>query len=165
MEGMNIQELLDIRDIPGAAEGEEIVVYQKLELVPVNSNPKDRKEDLERDYDLARQTNHYQNQMIMDMAKIALENAKNSDSPKHVEAFTSLMAQLTNANNSFMRIHKEMKEITEEKTVTTPPEQTKEPSMNIENATVFVGSPTELMDRVGSAYDSKNSIIEGELDG
>lgn len=165
MEGLNLQELLNIDSLPGSVEtGEDVVVYEKLELVDVQSHPADRKPDLEEDYSLARKTAHHMNQMIMDMAEIALHNAKNSESPRHVEVFTSLMNQLNVSNIGLMKIHKEMREITEEKTTTTG---TEKPAgggeMNIENATVFVGSPTELMQKYGSAYEPKQgSHFEGE---
>jgi len=154
MEG-SLQEWLSLENIPGAEPGEEVVVYEKLELKEVDSHPGNRTEDLEEDYSTARKTAHYMNQMIMDMAEIALHNAKNSESPKHVEVFTSLMNQLNVSNMSLVKIHKEMKEITEEKTATTKDDKPESPNMNINNATVFVGSPTELMQKVGSAYDSR----------
>lgn len=163
-EKLNLQELLNIDSLPGGVEsGEDVVVYEKLELKPVESHPADRKPDLEEDYSLARKTAHYMNQMIMDMAEIALHNAKNSESPRHVEVFTSLMNQLNSSNMGLMKIHKEMREITEEKTTTTTPNETKEGKVNIENATVFVGSPTELMAMQGSSYDAKDAI-DGECE-
>lgn len=161
---LDFNQLLSLDNIPGAVEGEEVVVYEKLELVPVESHPADRKSDLETDYAQARKTVHYMNQMLMNMAEIALHNAKNSESPKHVEAFTALMGQLNQANAGFMKIHKEMREITEEKTNTSTKPTGEGGNMNIENATVFVGSPTELMQKVGSAYEPKqNEYIDGEI--
>lgn len=162
MENLNLQELLNIDSLPGGVEsGEDVVVYEKLELKPVESHPADRKPDLEEDYSLARKTAHYMNQMIMDMAEIALHNAKNSESPRHVEVFTSLMNQLNSSNMGLMKIHKEMREITEE---TTKPggEKPAGGDVNIESATVFVGSPTELMQKYGSAYEPKEGFIDGE---
>lgn len=76
MEEFSVKQLLDLENLPGAETGEEMVVYEKLELVDVESHPADRKPDLEEDYALARKTAHYMNQMIMDMAQIALHNAK-----------------------------------------------------------------------------------------
>lgn len=163
MEEFSVKQLLDLENLPGAETGEEMVVYEKLELVDVESHPADRKPDLEEDYALARKTAHYMDQMIMDMAQIALHNAKNSESPRHVEVFTTLMNQLNNSNQGLMKIHKEMREITEE---TTKPGSEKGNGggneMNIENATVFVGSPTELMQKYGSAYEPKEGFINGE---
>lgn len=167
-ENLNLQELLNIEGLPGGGEGGEVVVYEKMELVDVESHPSDRKQDLEDDYSLARKTAHHMNQMLMSMAEIALHNAKNSESPRHVEAFTNLMNQVQSANAGLLKLHKEMKEITEEKTPTgnaAGAEGGEKPNMNFENATVFVGSPTELMQQVGSAYDSKpptKTVIDAE---
>lgn len=73
------------------------------------------------------------------------------------------MNQLNNSNQGLMKIHKEMREITEE---TTKPGSEKGNGggneMNIENATVFVGYPTELMQKYGSAYEPKEGFTNGE---
>ncbi|URP85953.1 small terminase protein [Enterobacter phage phi5] len=162
-EKLDLQQLLNIDSLPGGVEsGEDVVVYEKLELVDVQSHPADRKPDLEEDYTLARKTAHHMNQMIMDMAQIALHNAKNSESPRHVEVFTSLMNQLNVSNIGLMKIHKEMREITEETTKPGAEKSGGGSEMNIENATVFVGSPTELMQKYGSAYEPKEGFINGE---
>ncbi|WWS25322.1 hypothetical protein vBKpnAMK6_00378 [Klebsiella phage vB_Kpn_AM_K6] len=50
---LDMAKLLDIEGIPGI-EGQEIPVYEKLELVEVKSNPNDRKPDLEDDYSVVR---------------------------------------------------------------------------------------------------------------
>lgn len=166
-EKLNLQELLSLENLPGSGEGSEMVVYEKLELKEVESHPAERNKDLEDDYSLARKTAHYMNQMIMDMAEIALHNAKNSESPRHVEVFTSLMNQLNVSNVGLMKIHKEMREITEEKTpIVAEKTVGDKPAMNINNATVFVGSPSELMQQVGSAYEPKSgsSMFEGEAE-
>ena len=48
MEGLDINKLLDISDLPGI-DGEEIKVYEPLQLVEVKSNPQNRTPDLEDD--------------------------------------------------------------------------------------------------------------------
>lgn len=164
MENLNIQELLNIENLPGFADSsEEVVTYEKLELIPVESHPTDRQKDLEDDYALARKTTHYLNQMIMNMAEIALHNAKNSESPRHVEVFTQLMSQAQTSAASLIKLHKSMREITEEKVITSPNNE-KGNNVNIESATVFVGSPTELMQKIGSSYEPKEGdFIDGEI--
>ena len=92
---LNMASLLDIGDLPGIT-GEEVVVYEPLQLVEVESNPSNRKPDLENDYTVVRRNMHYQSQMLMDAAKIFLETAKNSDSPRHMEVFSTLIGQMTN---------------------------------------------------------------------
>ncbi|EPJ2511848.1 terminase small subunit, partial [Salmonella enterica subsp. enterica serovar Bareilly] len=61
-----------------------------------------------------------------------------------------------------LKLHKDMKEITSEQvgTKSTAPSS----QMNIQNATVFMGSPTELMEEVGDAYEAQEArekVING----
>ena len=154
---LDMNKLFNLDGLPGTFEGETIT-YEPLQLVEVESHPDDRKQDLMDDYALARQTNHFQNQMMMDAAKIALELAKNSDSPRHLQAFTALMQQINTSNKEMLALHKEMKKITDEKVAPTTPAA--QPQMNIENATVFVGSPSDLMDQLED--EEEGLLIEGE---
>lgn len=83
-----LDKILDVSDLPGI-DGEKIVVYEPLQLEEVVSNPNNRKPDLEDDYMVVRRSLHHQNQMLMDAAKIFLETAKNADSPRHMEVFST----------------------------------------------------------------------------
>lgn len=112
---LDMNELLNITDLPGV-DGEELVVYEPLELTTVDSNPQNRTVDLEDDYTVVRQNLHFQQQMIFDAAKIFLETAKNADSPRHMEVFSTLMGQMTNTNKEILKLHREMKDITNEQT-------------------------------------------------
>lgn len=162
-EPLDITKLLDIGDLPGI-NGEDVTPYEPLVLTPVVSNPNDRKPDLEDDYSVVRRNMHHQSEMLMDAAKIFLETAKNSDSPRHMEVFSTLIGQMTSTNKELLRLHKEMKEITNENTSTKggAPQ-----TMNIESATVFVGSPSDMMDEFGDAYEAQEArekIINGTAD-
>lgn len=160
MNELDIGKLMDISELPGI-QGEEIVVYEPLQLVEVDSNPQNRTPDLEDDYTVVRRNMHYQSQMLMDAAKIFLETAKNADSPRHMEVFSTLMGQMTSTNKEILKMHKEMKDITSEQVTTKGNQQT---TNNIENATIFVGSPSDLMDEVGDSYEAqeaKEKIING----
>lgn len=145
---LDLTKLMDISDLPNI-EGEEVLVYPPLVLEKVESNPNNRQPDLEADYSLARQTLHNQQQMIMDAAKIFLETAKNADSPRHMEVFATLMSQVTNSSKELLKLHKEMKDITNETTAT------KGGSVNIENANIVMGSPTEMLEQYGDSYEAK----------
>lgn len=160
MNELDIGKLMDISELPGI-QGEEIAVYEPLQLVEVDSNPQNRTPDLEDDYTVVRRNMHYQSQMLMDAAKIFLETAKNADSPRHMEVFSTLMGQMTSTNKEILKMHKEMKDITSEQVTTKGNQQT---TNNIENATIFVGSPSDLMDEVGDSYEAqeaKEKIIDG----
>ncbi|QPB12430.1 terminase small subunit [Providencia phage PSTCR6] len=151
MSEFDVTKLLDLSDLPGI-EGEEIAVYEPLELQEVSSNPTNRKPDLEDDYSIVRRNMHYQSQMLLDAAKIFLETAKNADSPRHMEVFATLMGQMTSTNKEMLKLHKEMKDITNETTST----KGETPAMNITNANVFMGSPADMLEEYGDTYEAND---------
>lgn len=108
---LDFSDLKDLSGIEGLS-GENVEVYQPLVLQEPHSDANNRKTDQDADYELVRRNLHFQSQMLLDMAKIALENAKNADSPRHVEVFATLMGQMTTTNKEMLKMHKEMKEIT-----------------------------------------------------
>lgn len=154
-----LDEILDYTDLPGVG-GEELVVYKPLELTDVESNPNDRTLDLNADYAKVRRTLDHQQQMLFDAAKVMLETAKNADSPRHMEVFATLMGQMTTTSTQILKLHKEMKDITSESISTKNPGD--DAQVNIQNAQVFVGGPTELMDKIGDAFETKNLNVVGE---
>jgi hypothetical protein len=154
---LDMNELLNITDLPGV-DGEELVVYEPLELTTVDSNPQNRTVDLEDDYTVVRKNLHFQQQMIFDAAKIFLETAKNADSPRHMEVFSTLMGQMTNTNKEILKLHREMKDITNEQTNVSK-DQHAPGSVNIQNAQVFLGGPSDLMDQEGDAFDAANKVV------
>ncbi|ULA52681.1 terminase small subunit [Enterobacter phage vB-EclM_KMB20] len=160
-EQLDITKLLDIGDLPGIT-GEEVLAYEPLQLIPVESHPQNRTPDLEDDYTIVRRNMHHQSQMLMDAAKIFLETAKNSDSPRHMEVFSTLIGQMTSTNKELLRLHKEMKEITNENTNT---KGAGNQAVNINNATVFVGSPSDMMDEYGDAYEAQEAREEKVING
>ena len=162
MSDLDINKLMDITDLPGLT-GEEVTAYEPIVLKEVESNPQNRTPDLEDDYSVVRRNLHYQQQMLMDAAKIFLETAKNADSPRHMEVFSTLMGQMTKTNTELLKMHKEMKEITAEQ-VGTSKGQGAPQTTNIENATIFMGSPSDLMDEIGDSYEAQErqeKIING----
>lgn len=148
---LDFNKLMDIGDLPGLT-GEEVAVYEPLLLQEVKSNPQNRTPDLEDDYSVVRKNMHFQQQMLMDAAKIFLETAKNADSPRHMEVFATLMGQMTTTNKEILKLHKEMKDITAEQ-IGTKGQQSS--TMNIENATVYMSSPTDMMEELGDSYESQ----------
>lgn len=159
---LDMKSLMTLGGIPGFDGEVETVTYEPTILESVVSHPAERNKDLETDYSIVRETLNQQNQMMMAMAKIALENAKNSESPKVVEAFVKLMGAMTDNSKEILRVHREMESITKENTKVSAPE-TQQPSMNIENATVFMGTPTELMMQEGTQTQAQ-SLMEGEFE-
>lgn len=154
----SLQNLLDIKGLPGVV-GEDVVVYEKLELESVESHPDDRIRDLHEDYKMVRETFRFQRQMLMNISTIALENAKNSESPKQVEAFTKLMSEMTNSVSKMMQLHKDINEILNVKPAQGPSEGTP----TIKADTVFIGTPADLMQQMGTHQASaKKSAIDME---
>lgn len=159
---LNMKSLLDVSGLPVFDENSMPVVYEPTVLKEVVSNPANRAQDLQDDYSFARQSINQQQQMMMAMAAIALENAKNSESPNQLNSFVQLMAAMTSNTKEILKIHKEMDAITSEKTKASTETPKDQPSMNIENATVFVGTPSELMMKEGTQTQAKSLVIDGE---
>lgn len=151
---LDLTDVLDVSDIPGM-DGDSVPVYEPLQLVEVVSNPTERSKDLSDDYSSVRKNLHFQQQMLMDAAKIFLETAKNADSPRHMEVFSTLMGQMTSTNKEILKLHKEMKDITTEQVPVNG--GTPQTVTAIENAQVFIGSPTDLLTEVGGAIEVKNA--------
>lgn len=152
-------EILDVSALPGI-EGQVVPEpgpHLPLELVEVDSNPTNRTNDLESDYSAVRKNMHFQQQMLMNAATIFLETAKNADSPRHMEVFAALMGQMTTTNKEILKLHKEMKDITSE-TIKAGKAQDSQ-GINITNAQVFLGGPTDLMEQVGDAFETKTKNI------
>lgn len=138
---LDFTSLKDLSGIEGL-NGEDVQVYAPLVLQEPISNPNNRKIDQDDDYSLVRRNMHFQTQMMMDMAKIALENAKNADSPRMVEVFSQLMGQMTSTNKEIIKMHKEMKELTSSEPSILGKVQNDESGEIIE----FEGSPDELLE-------------------
>lgn len=158
---MNVSGLGLTLSLYGENDEEETVTHEPLVLIDVQSSSdlEQRESDLKKDYETARQNIHFQQQMILDMAKIALENAKNSESPRFVDSFTALMSQMGKTNADLIKIHQELNKAMG-KDVSIKKGADKAPTGNLTvngTATVFVGTPQELMQR-------EQDAVEGEYD-
>lgn len=154
MNELDMSELLNVDNLPGLEN--EVAIVEPLELVARESNPTNRNVDLGEDYSNVRQMLYFQQQMLMEAAKVSLEQARGSEAPRVMEVFATLMGQMTSTNKELLRIHKDMKDITSEQTKVEAGKQTQ----NITATNVFVGTPADLMGKVGSQYDS----IPGECE-
>ena len=148
---VDINSLLDITDIPGIND-ENLEVSEPLVLKEVKSNPENRGKDLEDDYVEVRKNMHFQSQMLFDAAQKFLESAKNADSPRHMEVFATLMGQMTTTNKELLKLHKDMKDITEESTNTKTIEA------------VYMSSPSDMLEENGSSYDVLYEKQEKEVE-
>lgn len=157
MSDLDMNNLLTMGDLPGAM-ATEVAVVEPIELKSTDSNPTNRTVDLSEDYCNVRNMLYFQQQMLMEAAKVSLESARVSEAPRTMEVFATLMGQMTTTNKELLRIHKDMKDITSEQTTAGKPSAT--PAQNITAQNVFVGTPADLMNQVGSQYDARKAEIE-----
>lgn len=162
---LDLTELFSIEGLPGIKDqdGAPLEEFKMPELDKIVSNPTERSKDLEADYMAVRDNVYFQQQLLRLMALKAYENASMSDSPRQVEVFSTLMTQMTNNNKQILDVQKAMKEITQEQVKTSSSETVVKAEAG---ATVFVGSPAELMARRGGQLEAKAKRERGqELDG
>lgn len=157
---LDVNALLSVEGIQGI--GGELVELEKMEITPIESNPSNRQDDLADDYTSARNTLNTATQLLTELAMVAVENARASESARTIEVATGAVTALAAMSKDLLKVHKEMREITSEGTSvgsgTTPA-----PQQQITAQNVFVGTPAELMSKVGSQYDAKaEKVIESE---
>lgn len=166
----DVDEAMELLGIPGLLPtgdvGTEMVPIEPLVLKEIESNLDLVSEDFRKDYELVRQSYHYQQQMILDAAKIALQNAKINDAPRMMEVFSSLMNTWSATNRELLKMHKELKEIQKKQ----DPVETPTTINNTQNNIAMVGTPADVLRELGSQFDQvqlqKEHIvddIEGEL--
>jgi neutral trehalase len=148
----SVNSYMDISDIPGVDSLEDEVKLDKFQLIEVKSDINKRQDDISADYSKVRQGMDFQQQMLMEAAKIALENARNGEHPKQMEVFATIMAQLTALNSKIISVHKEVAEISKP-----APEPTN--STNITADNVFIGSTADLMEKFGSQQDAQDEKL------
>ncbi|UOX40541.1 terminase small subunit [Aeromonas phage GomatiRiver_11] len=149
---LDMMSLKDLGGIEGMT-GEDVTVYEPLVLQAPVSDANNRKNDQDDDYALVRRNLHFQSQMLLDMAKIALENAKNAESPRHVEVFATLMGQMTTTNKEMLKMHKEMMEITGSTATAIDGQVQKDGSGEFVE---FEGSPDELLEMEMEGEDDED---------
>jgi hypothetical protein len=146
----DVNTYLDTSDIPGIDDDNGEITLEPFALVEIKSDISKREDDIAADYAKVRANMDYQQQMLMEAAKIALENARNGEHPKQMEVFATLMDKMTNLNTKIISVHKEIADIAKPMTPTQPTGGT---SINAEN--VFIGSTAELMEEMGSQQDQQ----------
>lgn len=161
---LDISSLMHVSDIPGIEDG-AIATVEPMDLIEQGSNPANRQLDLTDDYSNVRKMLYFQQQMLMEAAKVSLEAARTSEAPRTMEVFATLMGQMTSTNKELLRIHKDMKDITSETTTVdksapgTSTATAVQPQITAQN--VFVGTPADLMNQVGTQYEArKEKVIE-----
>ena len=157
----NINDAMELVGIPGLNENApfEADVIEPLELKEIESNLDLVSEDFRADYELVRQSYHYQQQMILDAAKIALQNAKENDAPRAMEVFSTLMSMWSSTNKELLKKHKEIKEIQKRQ----EPTEVATVNNTQTNNNIMIGTPADLLREFGSQFDQtikEQNLIE-----
>jgi len=156
----NINEVMELTGIPGLNDSSEVALIEPLELKEIESNLDLVSEDFRVDYELVRQSYHYQQQMILDAAQIALQNAKENDAPRAMEVFSTLMSMWSSTNKELLKMHKEIKEIQKRQE---PTEQAATVNNTQNNNNIMIGTPADLLREFGSQFDQtikEQNLIE-----
>ena len=155
----NINEVMELTGIPGLNDSSEVALIEPLELKEIESNLDLVSEDFRVDYELVRQSYHYQQQMILDAAQIALQNAKENDAPRAMEVFSTLMSMWSSTNKELLKMHKEIKEIQKRQ----EPTEVATVNNTQTNNNIMIGTPADLLREFGSQFDQtikEQNLIE-----
>lgn len=150
-----VSELLDVSGVPGSSEEEAGQELAPFEPEKVDSDFQKREQDYQEDYERARTSIHNQQQMIEELARITLESARLSNSPKFVEAFSQLMNRLTDVNEKMIRHQQYTRDaLPQSKQGATGGEDGD--TYNTQNNLTINMTMDELMSEVGTQYDAED---------
>jgi len=149
------KELLGIPGMqPSGFSDTEIVPIDPIVLKDIESNLDLVSEDFKSDYELVRQSYHFQQQMMLDAAQLALQNAKTDSAPRQMEVFSTLMSTWSTINKELLKMHKDIKDI---KSKQDPTESLPNTNTTINNThnNVMVGTPLDVLEELGSQFDQQ----------
>lgn len=149
-------DFLKTDDLDGLLGGEAPPrpVVKVSEVAPVDDLA-DVDPALKDDLNASRSTLRAQQELMMQMAMNMAPEVMMAEHPKMVEAFAKLMAQMTAASKALVDVHK----ITKDAKTTTSVTHTQQ----IKADKVFIGTSSELMDRLGTRQDQQEKEIEGQV--
>lgn len=154
-----ISSLLDVSSLDETL-GEETqeVRLEPFETKEVQSHPEDMSKDVLEDYKSVRGSMHTQQQMLLESAKVALEFARNTESPRAFEVFSQIMNQLTGLNVSMTKFHGEILELEKKRRDLLKGKSEGEGNTTIINAeNVFYGTPSDMIEMQGSQVESRRN--------
>lgn len=138
-------------DGEGISETDELARLEPFTPVAPISNPMRSTDDVRTDYQTVRSSLHIQHQMLLEAAKVALEFARNTESPRAMEGFATIMRQLSEVNTSMTGFHSEMLKLEEARRKLEGQEATK----LVESNGTFYGNPLDMMEEEGSLAEAK----------
>jgi hypothetical protein len=114
----------------------EIIPPKQIEII----NTQHEDDDIKADYNLSRRTFR----SLIDKGNAAMENltdlAKESESPRAYEVLATMMRTIADTTKDLYDLQKKTKDLKGE-------DKKEQPNVTVEKA-VFVGTPTELLDRI-----------------
>jgi hypothetical protein len=143
----------DLDDLLGG-EAPPRPVVTVSEIAPV-ADLSDVDPALKDDLNASRSTLRAQQELMMQMAMNMAPEVMMAEHPKMVEAFAKLMAQMTAASKALVDVHK----VTKDAKTTTSITHTQQ----IKAEKVFIGTSSELMDKLGTRQDQQEREIEGQV--
>lgn len=108
------------------------------------------------DLNVSREALRNQQELMMQLAKHMAPEVMMSEHPKMVEAFAKLMAQITSSAKALVDVHKTTKDTKSTATVI------KQTNQQINAEKVFIGTPGDLMDKLGTRQDEQEKEIAGQ---
>lgn len=131
-----------------------------FEVTPVISNPNRTSDDVRCDYATVRGSMHMQHQMLLEAARVSLEFARNTESPRAMEAFSAIMKQLSEVNLGMTGFHNEMMKLEEQRRKLEGQDSNKV----IESEGMFYGNPADLMEQEGSLAEVRRLEADADAD-
>lgn len=110
---------------------------------------------LKDDLNVSRTALRQQQEIMMQLATMMAPEVAMAEHPKMVEAFTKLMAQITSSAKALVEVHKVTKDT---KTTTV----VKQHNQQINAERVFIGTPGDLMDKIGTRQDQQEKDVDGQ---
>jgi hypothetical protein len=146
----NLSEIFDVEP----TKATDVVPVEVTEVVPANAKPVLSEEDREMEADF---NELRQNQKdLMNKGKIALECAldivQQSDQPRAIEVFSTLLGQMSKLNQEAMDLHEKRKKIKNTKTEGSDDQ----PNVTNNNA-IFVGTTDEVNKMIAKLTGKKDA--------
>lgn len=154
MDNNDLKQALSLSGFDVDEDGIQNEIIEPFQIVPIESSSENQDTELDRDYEKARRNLDALSQMSMEGVKVALENARNSDAPRQMEVFNQSVEKASSLQKDIIDIHDKFKKSKGADHKGSGGNTT----VNGEN--VFVGTPAQLMDQLGSNAEHKRKEKE-----
>lgn len=131
-------------------------VVKVTPIAPV-SDLADTDPSLKDDLNAAREGLRAQQEIMMQLATQLAPEVLMAEHPKMIEAFTKLMGQMTINAKALVEVHRSTK------AAKSVPSVTHQTNQQINAEKVFIGTPSDLMTKLGTRQDQQEKEIEGQV--